>query len=256
MARELTRRRGQRDTSYATPDAEPETAAPARGQRRGGTPPTEDDKPKRGTGTITKGWGSYKKTADATRGGDFAPEFKPRDNMTELIKILDEGPFAVFKQHWIERGPKKKKSFNCLKDDDGNGVCPLCDDLGDKPKAQAMINVVSMLEDPDKQETLIWRVGATVGDILERAANEKRTSPINRENIYWSVEKVVKPNKTEYRVNPVKKDDDFETDWDITALTDEDFDSFAAEGYDDSEVYFNTVEALDDIVKEMDNNTA
>ena len=262
MARELTRRRTQRDTSYAKP-AEEETR-PRRGRRaaaepedkptRGRRAPREEDKPsRRGTGKVTKGWGSYKKTAEATKGGNFAAEFKPDDKETELIKILDEGPFAVFKQHWIERGPNKKKSFNCLKDDDDQGDCPLCDDLGDRPKPQAWVNVVNVLEEPDKREVLIWKVGSLVGDILENAANEKRTSPINKPGLYWSVEKKVKSKRVEYHIQAVKEDEDFATDWDTTPLTEEEIEAFTEEAYDDDEVYFNTIEELEEIVDEISN---
>lgn len=253
MARELTRRRGNRDTSYAKPsEPEEETTRPRRGRRTAKADEPEEKKSSGRRGTVSKGWGSYKKTAEATKGGGFADEFKPEEGETELIKILDDGPFAVYKQHWIERGPGKKKSFNCLKDDDGNGDCPLCDDLGDSPKVQAMVNVVNMLEDPDKQKVLIWKVGALVGEILENAADTKRTSPINRSDLYWSVEKIKKGKKIDYRIQAVKADDDFQSDWDVEPLTDDEFEAFVAEGYDDSEVYFNSFEELEEVVEEMD----
>lgn len=260
MARELTRRRGNRDTSYATPAAEEETK-PARGRR---SAPAAEEKPARGrrsasaapaaapARSVSKGWGSYKKTAEATKSGGFGDDFKPRTGETELIKILDEGPFAVFKEHWLERGPGKKKSFTCLKDEDGNGNCPLCDDLGDKPKARAWVNVVDMLQDPEDQEVLIWKVGPLIGDILENAAREKRTSPINKPGLYWQINKTTKGPKTEYQVQAVKQDDQFAEDWDTEPLTDEEFNDFAAEGYDESEVYFNSVEDLEAIVEELD----
>lgn len=245
MARELTRRRGTRDTSYATPESE-ETAAPpaARGSRRGSS--EERTAP---TTKVSKGWGSYKKTAESTKGGDFAPEYKPREGERELVKILDDGPFAVFKQHWIIR--PGKKSWSCLLDEDGVGDCPLCN-IGDKPKPQCWVNVIDMLEDPESQEVRIWKVGSMVGDILRNAAEENRTKPINKKGLYWQVEKIKKSEKKiDYRLQAVKEDADFENDWDTQALTDEEFETFQEQGYDDSEPYFNTVEELQEIADEV-----
>jgi hypothetical protein len=259
--RTITRNRGAaRDYPAADPDREPET--PARGSRRSAAKtetPTRgrrssapEEKPK---GTVLKGWGSYHKTAEETKGGDFAGEFRPKEGETYLIKILDDGPFAVYKEHWIERGAGKRLSFNCLKDEDGNGDCPLCDDLGHNPKAKAKVNVVDMLEDPAKQEVLIWTVGSMVGDILEHAAGEKRTSPINRHgederDLYWEVLLTKKGKKYTYTVTPVKGGD-LPDDWDVEPMTEEDFEMFSEQGYDDSEVRFDTVEELSEIVDEV-----
>lgn len=250
MARELTRRRRapSDESAYATTPAAEETAPerPARGRRSApaAEAPAAESKPK-----VSKGWGSYTKTAAATKGGDFAPEFKVDKDETVLIKILDEGPFAVYKQHWIERGIGLKKSFNCLKDDEGQGYCPLCDDLDDKPKARAEVNVIDMMQEPDKQEVLVWKVGSGVGDILANAANESRTSPINKSDLYWAVSKEIKNGNTRYQVVPVKARD-LKDDWDTEPLTEDDFNLFVEEGYDDDIVYFNSAQDLKDVVKE------
>lgn len=249
------RRRAPRDEAAYSADApaeEAKEARPARGRRSAAPAAKKETAPPK----VSKGWGSYKKTAEETKRGDFADEFKPQEGETYLIKILDDGPFAVFKEHWIERAGKK--SYNCLKDENGDGDCPLCDDIGDNPKAKAMLNVVDMLEDPEKQEVLIWRIGSMVGDILENAAGESRTSPVNRHHegerdLYWEVKLTKKGKKYDYTVIPVKAADMGQgLDWDVGPLTDEDFDMFFDQGYDDTEVFFNTYEELRDIAREKD----
>lgn len=274
MPRTLTRRRTAKDTDAYTPadDEDEETTAQDEGDederpraRRGSrrstgkssrrsrlhTEDDEDDdeedaeKPrssrKRSEAPASggKGWGSYNK--QKSESGDFPENLKVTDEAI-LIKFLDDEPFYVYRQHWIERSGKK--SFTCLSDN-----CPLCDELGDRPRLQVLFNVIDFT-DADNPEVKVWTVGTRVAGALKNFAADKKTSPLNRENLYWSVSKSGKGSKTQYSINPVKERD-LEEDWDIEPLTADDIEDFDGQAYDESIVQFQTRKQLREIVDEV-----
>ncbi|MFE2100867.1 hypothetical protein [Streptomyces sp. NPDC059468] len=269
MPRTLTRRRTARATEAYSPAEEPEEEhgyadeedeAPARGSRRGSRrslnteeddtssrrsrrsreDDDEDDEPAPKVGG--KGWGSYEKTKQAT--SSFPDNFKAT-NESVIVHFLDEEPFLVFLQHWIER--KGKKSFTCLE-----SKCPLCDDAGDKPSQQVCFNVVDFT-DPEDPQIRVWQVGPMVADILKNYAKDKKTSPINRDDLYFSVRKETKNNKTNYYITPVKERDLLD-DWDIEPLTEEDLEEFDAKAYDEDILQVTRRSELKGIVREILND--
>jgi hypothetical protein len=268
MPRTLTRRRTARDTEAYSPADEPEEEQgheeeederPARGSRRGSRrlnteeadtsrrtsrrasrDEDEDDEPTPKVGG--RGWGSYEKTKQASSG--FPDNFKAGSESV-IVKFLDPEPFLVFLQHWIERSGKK--SFTCLE-----SKCPLCDDAGDKPSQQVSFNVVDFT-DPDDPQVKVWQVGPMVADILKNYAKDKKTSPINRDDLYFSVRKETKNKKTNYYITPVKERDLLD-DWDIEPLNEEDLETFDAKAYDEDILQVTRRNDLKVIVREILND--
>lgn len=270
MARTLTRRRTTRATEAYAPADEPEDTnlpeddeedeRPARGSRRGSRrslhteeadtssrrsrrsreDDDEDDEPAPKVGG--KGWGSYEKTKQAT--SSFPDNFKVT-NEAVIVKFLDDEPFLVFLQHWVER--KGKRSWTCLE-----SRCPLCDDAGDKPSQQVCFNVVDFT-DPDDPQIKVWQVGPMVADILKNYAKDKKTSPINRDDLYFSVSKQTKNNKTNYFITPVKERDLLD-DWDIEPLAEEDLEEFDSKAYDEDILQVSKRNELKTIVREILND--
>jgi hypothetical protein len=268
MPRTLTRRRTAASTEAYTPADEPEDNnlpeddeddQPRRGSRRGSrrdalhteeAPASrrsrrsqeddEDDEPAPKVGG--KGWGSYEKTKSATSG--FPENFKVT-NEAVVVKILDEEPFLVFLQHWIER--KGKRSWTCLE-----SRCPLCDDAGDKPSQQVCFNVVDFT-DPEDPQVKIWQFGPMVADILKNYSKDKKTAPINRDDLYFSVSKQSKNNKTNYYITPVKERDLLD-DWDVEPLDEQDLEEFDAKAYDEDVLQVNTRTELKQIAREILND--
>jgi hypothetical protein len=269
MPRTLTRRRTAASTEAYTPADEPEDnnlpeddedERPARGSRRGSRRQSlhteeadtssrrsrrsqeddEDDEPTPKVGG--KGWGSYEKTKSATSG--FPENFKVTGEAV-VVKILDEEPFLVFLQHWIER--KGKRSWTCLE-----SRCPLCDDAGDKPSQQVCFNVVDFT-DPEDPQVKIWQFGPMVADILKNYSKDKKTAPINRDDLYFSVSKQSKNNKTTYYITPVKERDLLD-DWDVEPLTEEDLEEFDDKAYDEDVLQVNTRNELKQIAREILND--
>lgn len=264
MARTLTRRPAADDTDETT-----ETEAPRRGSRRStedeapkrsrraplhteddseGDEPDEDEAPRSSRGRrqaeperdTASGWGGYEKHKSA--GSDFPDNLVVTDEAI-LIKVLDDAPFAVYLQHWIER--KGKKSFTCNEEN-----CPLCDDLGDKPKTQAMFNVVDYT-DPDNPVVRPWTVGNLVANLFKNYAKDKKTAPINRDDLYWSVSKSGGGSKgrVAYQVTPVKERD-LGDDWDMDPATEADLDKFDAAKYGKDLVQYSTRKQLQEIADE------
>lgn len=239
-------------------DTEEET--PARGSRRGArraasipaqrTAPVEDDeddeeetprararKADVNTPKASGGWGAY--TKQKSESGDFPENLKITDEQV-LVKFLDDEPFVVYRQHWIERAGKK--SFNCLE----NG-CPLCDDLGDRSRLQVCFNVVDLSGDP---EVKIWTVGTRVAGQLKAFSQDKKTSPLNKEGLYWGVSKTGKGSKTTYTITPVKERDLAE-DWDLEPLTADEVEEFEGQAYGPDTVQYQTKKQLREISDEI-----
>lgn len=231
-AEERPSRRGRRSDSS-------EDRAPRRGGRRSG------DSDRRERPKVTgSGWGSFSQKRASRSGGDWADEYKPYDDRS-LIKILDDEPFSVFRQHWINDLPQGvKKSYVCLED----AGCPLCD-IGERASTYALFNIVDLV-DPEKPEVKVWKVSQTVADVLEEYAGEKKTSPLNRDDLYWSVWLTGrgKKGRSTVHVTPVKERD-LEEDWDTLPFTPEEIDEF--ELFDEEKALFiNDRESLEDLVEE------
>jgi hypothetical protein len=277
MARTVSRRRGSRrtepedledqETTRDDDDNDEEDEAPRRGRRSrnsgsGGRSSgrsrssddddegDEDESPRRGrrssggsTNVVKSGWDGYDSIADGG-GGEFADKLEVTDE-AKLIKILDAAPAASWSQHWIERGPGKKKSFACI----GDG-CPLCDRIGDKPRKQAIFNVVEFDEDGNPS-LKVWQVGPMVGNILKNLGKDKKTGPLDREDLYYSVSKDYnkKTKKTTYTVNATKERDVVE-DWEIDPLDEDELAEFLDKAVGDEYVQVQTKRELKDVANE------
>lgn len=269
--RTLTRRRTARDTDSYTPtepdednlpEDDEEDERPARGSRRSRRDSlhTQEDKPSRRSRRTRdedddddeddepreprpkvggSGWGTYQKTRSKNSG--FPDDFKVTDEEV-LFKLLDAEPFFVYMQHWIER--QGKKSFTCLE-----SKCPLCDDAGDKPSQQICFNVIDFT-DPDDPQIKVWRVGPMVADILQNFSKNKKTAPLDREDLYWSVRKERKNKKTNYFITPVKERD-LEDDWDVEPLDDDALGEFRDKAYDEDAIQVSTRAELRKIASEI-----
>lgn len=276
MARTVSRRRGSRrnpepedleDQETTQDDNEDEDETPRRGRRsrnsggssRGSRSRSRDDdddeaeddeetprRGRRGSGSanvVKSGWDGYDSIADGG-GGEFADKFEV-DDEPKLIKILDAAPAASWSQHWIERGPGKKKSFPCI----GDG-CPLCDRIGDKPRKQAIFNVVEFDEDGNPS-LKVWQVGPMVGNILKNLGKDKKTGPLDREDLYYAVSKDYnkKTKKTTYTVSATKERDVVD-DWEFEPLTEDEIEQFLADAVGDEYVQVQTKRELKDIANE------
>jgi hypothetical protein len=238
-------------------DEEPEEERPSRGRRSRSRDEDEDERPRRRSrgredeekGSRrrgTSGFGSYSSKKRSSGGGDFADDFKPKHDTPTLIKFLDAEPFDSYNQHWIDDMPKgERKSYVCLDDEEyfGSTDCPLCD-IGEKAKTYALFNVID-LSNPRKPEVKVWSASPAVADFLERASKEKKSSPINREDLYWDVELQSKGKRYNWVLTPVKERD-LGDDYDMDPLEPDEIDEFSQDLHDDRSAV-TKVDSFDDL---------
>lgn len=189
---------------------------------------------------VRGGWGG----AEAVRNADspFAQRLKVGDD-PQVIKFLNDEPYASWRQHWIER--QGQKSFVCIGDFDEKG-CPLCDS-GDRPSVRIAFNVALLL--PGEEPTLkSYEVGPRVIDQLKNFHTDPRTGPLSKH--YWAVSKTGK-GATTATSHQLVKDRDLE-EWGIAELTESGLKALVAKAYDADIINIPSRKDLIDIANELD----
>jgi len=189
---------------------------------------------------VRPGWEGYRTTKQKS---GYGAEFLRLDDSGEqtLIRFLEPGPFASFRQHWIDRS-SGKRSWVCIEDD-----CPLCS-AGDTPGFRIAFNVLVLSD--GKPQNKVWEVGPRVAEQLEAKAKDKRTGPLDRADIYWAVSRTGKKSKTAYSIDPVKERD-LEEDWEIAPLDEKTIKIYTNKMYEPSVIKVPTVKQLKEIAAEM-----
>jgi hypothetical protein len=166
-----------------------------------------DATPKHGT-TVQAGWGA----ADAflkpkKEKGDYPMDFKFSEQ-TQLVRFLEDGPFRVYEQHWVDR-TEGKRSFVCLGDE-----CPLCTIAGDTPRAKFAFNVLTVSE--EDPQVMILTAPPTLARQLRAANEDERRGPLTK--FYWAITRVGTGPSTQYtleRVRPADLAEEFELDHEV-----------------------------------------
>lgn len=169
---------------------------------------TEEAPAPKGRTLVRGGWGSV----DAVKNADspFAQRLKVSDD-PQIIKFLNDEPYASWRQHWVER--QGQKSFVCIADFDEKG-CPLCD-AGSRPSIRIAFNVALLI--PGEEPVLkSYEVGPRVIDQLKNFHTDPRTGPLSKN--YWAVSKTGKGATTATAHQPVKERDLEE--WGLTNIDD------------------------------------
>lgn len=154
-----------------------------------------------GSDAVGSGWGAAKKLK--SEGGAFADEFK-FEKEPVLVKFLDDAPFAVYKQHWVE-GLRStgKKSFICL----GKG-CPLCT-IGESASKKWVFNIALIGDDEAECKALVC--GSRLFDLIADEHEKKNGIDTG----YWALSKSGKKQSTTYKLEFVKERD-LDEDWKIS----------------------------------------
>ena len=232
--------RGRRSRSQDDDD-EAESPRRSRGRR---SRDEDDDKPKRERGkstTVGRGWGAVEKM----KVGEYVNRWQVPEKPS-LIKFLEEEPFTVYSEHFLEELPKgQKKSFVCLGDD-----CPLCDELGDVPSPYAGFNVLD-LADPDNPKVVFLRAPGGLAKKIKEVAQEKRSKPINRIDVYFEISRKAEAG-ARYQFALVKARD-LEEDWDVTPFEEDEIEPFLDDLISEDDVVFiDTRSKLKQVVNQID----
>lgn len=183
---------------------------------------------------LAGGWSSDQRPR--SQGKAQAPRFTvPDDGEEVLIKFLEDKPFAPLFQHWVQT-ENGRRAYTCL----GFTECPMCA-KGDKAKSSDWINVVVLGDEP---ALMVWYMSPDPASAVKERAQGKRTSPLDKDGLYFAVSKKKGSNGFfSYSVDPVKEDE-LETDWGVKPLTDAQLDGFISNRYDSSIVRFHTLSEL------------
>lgn len=188
-----------------------------------------------GDSVIGSGWSSDRKTPVIRRSGQGPERFEkivPDGGTEVLVKFVEDSPFASYWQHWVQAG-KKRRPYVCIIDD-----CPLCS-LGLVPKPVDVINVIALEQDKDGNVTpkvYAWSMSADPAKAVRARAENKRTSPINKDQFYWAVSKETGDNGfNTYHVDLVKAAD-LQDDYGIDPLTDAVVAELSSKGYTEADV--------------------
>ena len=150
-----------------------------------------DIQPKVGT-TVQEGWDAAEALLNVET-TEFPTDFKFSEE-PQLVKFLQDRPFATYEQHWIER-PKGKKSFVCI----GDG-CPLCEILGDKPRGKFAFNILVLSGDTTGVQVLT--APPSLARQIKKAHDDERKGPIDRE--FWEISRMGTGPTTQYTLNFVR----------------------------------------------------
>ena len=150
-----------------------------------------DIQPTVGT-TVQEGWDAVDALLKADN-TEFPTDFRFTDE-PQLIKFLQDRPFATYEQHWIER-PKGKKSFLCI----GSG-CPLCEILGDKPRGKFAFNILVLTGEVTGVQVLT--APPSLARQIKKAHDDERKGPLDRE--FWEISRMGTGPTTQYTLNYVR----------------------------------------------------
>jgi hypothetical protein len=141
----------------------------------------EDEGP---SSPIHSGWTAGQQVMDSS--ADWAQPLKLEKNF-QIIKFLDDQPYANYRRHWVERisaqGGKYNRPYTCL--ETVGRECPLCN-IADKPQAVSAFNV-ALVGDDGQVILKTWDVGAKLFAVLKAYANDPMVGPLSKG--YFAVNK-------------------------------------------------------------------
>lgn len=193
---------------------------------------------KHGT-TVQSGWDMAEKFLKPKKeAGGYATDFKIAET-PKLIRFLDDGPFMVYEQHWVNR-TEGKRSFVCLGED-----CPLCTIAGDQPRPKFVFNVLVLTdEEPNVQ---LLTATPTLAKILRAKNDDLKTGPLSK--FFWAISRQGTATTTQYIVERVKAMDLAE-EWELDV---EEIETAIASAvkYDDSAVFISPREELLKLARQL-----
>lgn len=163
--------------------------------------------------SIVSGWDAADSMlTPKKRSGDYPVDTKLGEEV-QLFRFLENEPFAIYKQFWVER--EGKKSFVCLGDDD-----PLEVIAGLVPRPKFAFNVLNL--SVDTPELQVLTASTTLARQLRAANDDPRFGPLTKH--YWAISRQGTGAQTVFNLQRVRSTD-LEEEWkldhdEISALAD------------------------------------
>lgn len=164
-----------------------------------------DARPAQSTSTaIQSGWNAASVTKAAS--GDYPVELKFTEGTIQVVKFLDEdGPFAVYRQHFLTQKTEGKKSYICL-----GPNCPLCTKLSNPAEDKRAFTVINLSAAEGPQRQMLIASNSLYRTL--HAAHFSPQGPLTKN--YWALSRTGKMQQTRYNAAAVKPRDLME-DWNI-----------------------------------------
>lgn len=153
--------------------------------------------------TVQAGWDAFDNKPSKKEGKNYPNDFKPSEK-AQLVRFLEDTPFGVYEQHWIDR-TEGKRSFVCLGAD-----CPLCHVAGDKPRQKVAFNVLNLSEEEPTVQILTAPV--TLARQLRTAHEDPRRGPLTK--YYWTIARFGTGRETQYTLERVRGSE-LADEWDL-----------------------------------------
>ena len=126
----------------------------------------------------------------------------------ELVKVLENGPFASYKQHWVKQGGNQNdKPYTCPETDD----CPLCA-MGHRWSKVFVFNVLHLSPNDGKPTNKILQVGVKAYNSFKSTATPRGKDKPAFDKDYWAISRSGQGTSSQTNFNPVKERD-LEEDW-------------------------------------------
>lgn len=220
-------------------DDDDEEEAPARSKSNKSRGLSEDE-----VSEIKGGWTEGDKQMAST--SSYAQTLKLEEK-AQVIKFLEDTPYANFRRHWVERTTKDGKSiraYGCPKT--VGKECPLCE-AGDRPQAVSAFNIV-IVGDDDNLVLKSWDVGPRLFAVLKGYANDPKIGPLTKG--FFIASRTGKRGTTQHNVAPVSRTA-LEEDYDITPPSKDDLEKMAKDKYTPAIVEIAKAKDLRELAEEM-----
>jgi hypothetical protein len=206
----------------------------------------DDDEDALTPADLRGGWTAAQETIDST--STWAVTFKPATT-TQVIKFLQQMPFASFRRHWIQR-LAGRRAYTCLQS--FNRDCPLCD-VGDRASAVSSFNI-AVCGDDGEATLRAWDCGVRITQTLKTFANDQKVGPLDKRSLYFAVSKTESTNRQQAQtlVTPARERD-LQEDYNIPPLSDEDIERLLEKAYTNEVVQMNTAKELQAVADELMN---
>jgi hypothetical protein len=189
---------------------------------------------------IRRGWAGAE--AVKTAGSNFAQSLKLSEE-SQIIKFLEDEPYAAYRQHWVER--QGQKSWICIEDMDAKG-CPLCE-VGNRASQRFSFNVALLMPGSDPI-IKSYDVGPRVIDQLKNFHTDSRQGPLTKH--YWAVSRTGKGTTSATNHQMVRERD--LPDFDIEPISEVDLRSLTKQAYTEDILSIPTRKELLSIAEELE----
>jgi hypothetical protein len=198
-----------------------------------------DATPKHGT-TVQAGWGAADAFLNKSKSndGNFPTNFKFSETPV-LVRFLEDGPFHVYEEHWVDR-TEGRRSFVALEEND-----PLTVIAGLKPRAKFAFNVLVLSE--EEPNVQILTAGVTLARQLRTANDDPRRGPLSKH--YWALSRIGTGRETQYTVERVRATDLAE-EWELDSSKIEAAVDKAVK-YDKSAIYMSPREEMLELARSL-----